>query len=264
MPKVSVIIPCYNQGIYLDEAVNSVLTQTYGDFEIIIVNDGSTDDFTNRLLENYARPATRIVTTSNQGPAAARNAGIRESLGQYILPLDADDRIGPRYLEKAVRVLESAPDLGIVYCLGELFGARTGPVSAPEFSVGKMLLSNLIFASAMFRKEDWEKTGGYNPNMTHGCEDWDFWLSIMELQRKVFRIPEVLFYYRIKTVSRNSSMDVEKQLDMHMQLIKNHPALYINHARSFFRLYYMVTGSRFYLLLKMSGLLRLIHKIVKI
>jgi glycosyltransferase involved in cell wall biosynthesis len=263
MPKVSVVIPCYNQGVYLDEAVDSVLAQTYGDFEIIVINDGSTDEFTNRLLAGYGKPGTRIVTTRNQGPAAARNAGIRESLGDYILPLDADDRIGPCYLEKAVKVLETNPDIGIVYCLGELFGAGRGPVAAPDFSVGKMLLSNLIFASALFRKEDWEKTGGYNPNMTCGCEDWDFWLSIIELPKNVFRIPEVLFFYRIKDVSRNTSMDAEKQLDMHMRLMKNHKDLYIDHARSFFRLYYAITGSRIYRLLKKTGLLRLIQRIIK-
>ncbi len=255
MPKVSVVIPCYNQGQYLDEAVDSVLAQTYRDFEIIIVNDGSTDEFTCRLLAAYRRPQTRIVATANQGLAAARNTGIGASLGEYILPLDADDRIGPDYLGKAVGVLEENPEIGIVYCLGELFGARTGVISAPDFSVGKMLLSNLIFASALFRRDDWEKAGGYNPNMRYGCEDWDFWLSLIELRRKVFRIPEVLFFYRIKDVSMNAVMDAEKRLEMHLQLMKNHPALFIEQAKPLLRIYYGITGSKLYNFMKRVKLL---------
>src|SRR5437879_507126 len=96
-PVVSVIIPCFNQGATLDEAVASVLNQTFTDFEIVIVNDGSTDPFTSELLANYHRPRTRVITTANGGLAAARNTAIRNSRGKYILPLDADDRIAPEY-----------------------------------------------------------------------------------------------------------------------------------------------------------------------
>lgn len=255
MPKVSVVIPCYNQGQYLDEAVDSVLAQSYRDFEIVIVNDGSTDEFTCRLLAGYTRPQARVVATANQGLAAARNTGIGEALGEYILPLDADDRIGPDYLARAVGVLEENPETGIVYCLGELFGARTGRISAPAFSRRKMLLSNLIFATAMFRKSDWDRVGGYNTNMRHGCEDWDFWLSLVELGRKVHRIPEVLFFYRIREQSMNVAMDREKRLEMHLQLMKNHPALFIEHARPLLRIYYAITGSKLYYLAKRAKLL---------
>jgi glycosyltransferase involved in cell wall biosynthesis len=262
MPKVSVIIPCYNQGIYLDEAVDSVLNQTCQDFEVIIVNDGSTDASTNELLANYHRPKTRVLSTVNQGLPTARNTGIGESLGEYILPLDADDRIGPCYLEKAVAVLERDTDMGIVYCFGELFGARSGKICAPEFSIGKMLLSNLIFASAFFRKEDWQRVGGYNLNMRHGCEDWDFWLSLIELGRRVHRIPEVLFYYRIREQSMNVAMDREKRLEMHLRLMGNHPLLYMGSARPAFALYYRFSCSRLYGLLKKTRLLSLIQRIL--
>ena len=98
MAKVSVIIPCYNQGAYLNEAVESILAQSYRDFEIIVVNDGSTDEETNRLLSGYDRQQTRVLHTENQGLSSARNNGIREAQGEYILPLDADDRIDPTYL----------------------------------------------------------------------------------------------------------------------------------------------------------------------
>lgn len=250
MPKVSVIIPCYNQGAFLDEAVNSVLAQTYQDFEIIVVNDGSTDEFTNRLLSDYDRPKCRLLHTPNKGLASARNSGIAEARGEYILPLDADDRIGREYLAKGVEALESDPQIGIVYCFGELFGARRGRIAAPAFSLRKMLWSNLIFCSAFFRKEDWSGTGGYNPNMKHGCEDWDFWLSLLELERKVYRIPQVLFYYRIKDASMNIAMDKEKRIEMHMQIIRNHKDLYVDNMEPLVELYHRITGSWWYRVLK--------------
>jgi glycosyltransferase involved in cell wall biosynthesis len=262
MPKASIIIPCYNQGTYIDEAVDSVLNQSYEDFEIIIVNDGSTDEYTNRLLAEYRKPGTRILHTRNQGLAMARNTAISEALGNYILPLDADDRIAPGYLEKAISILEKDPDTGIVYCLGELFGARQRSIRAPEFTLRKMLLSNLIFSSAFFRKQDWEKVDGYNPNMRYGCEDWDFWLSLIELGRKVHRIPEVLFYYRVKDISMNTSMDREKRLEMHMQIMRNHKGLYIDHMRPLLQLYYGITGSWIYRLAKRMNFLSILGKML--
>ena len=125
MPKVSVIIPCFNQGLYLDEAVESVLAQTFQDFEILVVDDGSTDEATIKMLKDYARPKTRVIHTDNQGLSMARNNGILEARGDYILPLDADDKIGPGYLEEAVRILDQHRDIGIVYCEAAFFGMRT-------------------------------------------------------------------------------------------------------------------------------------------
>ncbi len=250
MPKISVIIPCYNQGAYLDEAVNSVLEQTFQDYEIIIINDGSTDEYTNLLLADYSRPRTRVIHTANQGLAAARNTGVRAAQGSFILPLDADDRIGVEYLEKAVDILESHPEIGIVYCKAETFGARTGHWHSPPFSLGRMLLGNLIFCSALFRREDWQRTKGYDPEMKGGWEDWDFWLSLLELGREAYRIPDVLFFYRIKEASMARSMDAGIKAEMHYRVMRNHPALFIDNARPLLALYYRVTESLPYRILK--------------
>jgi len=250
MPKVSVVIPCYNQGPYLDEAVESVLLQTWQDFEIVIVNDGSTDEYTNRLLASFSRPRTRIITTANQGLAQARNNGIAAAQGEYILPLDADDRIGREYLEKAISILDDQPKTGIVYCHAEKFGAESGPWHSPNYSLRRMLLGNQIFCTALFRREDWQRIGGYKPEMKAGWEDWDFWLSLLELGRDVYRIPDVLFFYRVKEVSMAKSMDVAKKVDMHLWVISNHPALFIETARPLLTLYYRITDSRPYRILK--------------
>jgi glycosyltransferase involved in cell wall biosynthesis len=226
MPKVSVIIPCFNQGIYLDEAVASVLAQTFQDFEILIVDDGSTDAETVNMLQGYARPKTRVIHTDNQGLSMARNNGIREAMGVYILPLDADDKIGPGYLEDAVRILDRHPEIGIVYCEASYFGVKGEHWDLPEYSLEKILNHNVIFCTAFFRKEDWTAVGGYNVNMVYGWEDWDFWLSLIHRGRKVYRIPRVHFFYRLKETSMIQTMDEEKQFFMRLHAILNHRDLY--------------------------------------
>jgi len=250
MPRVSVIIPCYNHGEYLDEAVESVLAQTFRDFEIIIVNDGSTDVQTVAKLENYQRPRTRVIHTLNQGLAMARNNGIREACGEFILPLDADDRVAPDYLEKGVAIMDASPETGIVYCLADCFGAQQGRWDIPDYSPRGMLLTNLIFCCSLFRKCSWEKTAGYNPNMNRGWEDWDFWLSLLELGCKVQRIPEVLFFYRVAPESMVRSMDRSIRVEMHLQLMRNHPGLFKFQSRTLLELYYLLRDSRLYRMVK--------------
>jgi len=225
-PKVSVVIPCYNQGAYLEEAVHSVLAQTDQDFEIIIVDDGSTDSGTVDFLKTFKHPKVRSIRTDNQGLAAARNNGIREAAGVYILPLDADDKIGPEYLADAVPILDRHRDIGIVYCEAACFGAREGHWALPDFSPEQILYQNLIFCSALFRRKDWETAGGYNINMVYGWEDWDFWLSLIGLGMKAYRIPKVHFYYRIRDASMIQAMDEEKRFFMRLNAVLNHQDMY--------------------------------------
>jgi glycosyltransferase involved in cell wall biosynthesis len=229
MPKVSVIIPCYNQGIYIDEAVDSVLRQTYQDFEIIIVNDGSTDSFTNEKLKQYNKQKTRIITTDNCGLSEARNTGIRNSSGQYILPLDADDKIGAEYMEKAVEILDHDSKVGIVYCEAEFFGKYYGLWDLPEFTIERMLLGNIIFCSSFFRRSDYDQTHGYSKNMIYGWEDWDLWLSLLDQGLSTYRIPDILFYYRRKEKSMADEVirDNGKILFLRNMIVKNHIDLYL-------------------------------------
>ena len=186
MATVSVIIPCYNQGQFVDEAVISVLDQGVEDLEIIIINDGSTDPYTNDILSDYKRENVTVIVTDNNGLAAARNTGIEVATGKYILPLDADDKIGQGYVEKAVSLLEKNPDLGIVYCQASLFGAVETDWDLPVYSLEAMLIDNVIFCSAFFRREDWLEVGGYDVGMIYGWEDYSFWLSLIERDREVF------------------------------------------------------------------------------
>jgi glycosyltransferase involved in cell wall biosynthesis len=226
MAKVSIIIPCYNQGRYLSEAIRSVEKQTYQDIETIVVDDGSDDEETIHILQDDYGPKTRILHTENQGLSAARNYGISQSNGTYILPLDADDMIGAGYVEEAVRVLDKYPEIGIVYCEAEHFGVRGGRWELPEFSLEGILWGNIIFCSAVFRKRHWEEVGGYNINMVYGWEDWDFWLSLIRLNLKVYKIPKTYFFYRLKEVSMDASMNEEQRFFMRLHACLNHRDLY--------------------------------------
>ena len=225
MVKVSVIIPCYNQGCYVSEAVDSVLAQTFRDFEIIIVNDGSTDDKTNTILKTFKRDRTKVITTANQGLAAARNAGIAEAAGEYILPLDADDRIAPAYLEEGVSLLDSEAEVGIVYSRARLFGAVNCEWNLPRYCLEEMVKDNIIFCSALFRRSDWETVGGYDPGMIYGWEDYDFWLSLIERGREVRRLDSHLFFYRVSADSMVRTKEKWQKAEMFTRIYHRHREL---------------------------------------
>lgn len=226
MTDVSVVIPCYNQGEYLPEAVASVKSQTHKNLEIIIVDDGSDDAETSDICNAFAGPDVRVVTTSNQGLAAARNNGIALASGTYILPLDADDRIAPEYIAKALEVLERESDVGIVYCKARLFGAVEGEWHLPDYSLEEILKDNVIFCSALFRRKDWEVVGGYDPGMVYGWEDYDFWLSLIERGRNVHRLQEHYFFYRVSPESMVRSKKKSQKVEMFKRIFQRHQKLF--------------------------------------
>jgi len=225
--KVSVIIPCYNHGKYVDEAVKSVLNQTYSNFEIIVVNDGSTDEYTNKLLDNYKRPKTTVLKTENRGLSMARNAGIEIAKGEYILPLDADDKIHKTFLEKTVPVLENNKDINIVACKAKYFGCTNKIIPLPKYKFPDIILAGQFQVTSLFRKSDWEKVGGFKRNLRYGNEDHDFWLSIIERGGKVYQIPEILFFYRkLRTSMSSSTFTPRKETYNFLTIYKNHRELY--------------------------------------
>lgn len=227
---VSIIVPCYNQAKFLADALDSVLAQSYTYWECIIVNDGSVDN-TEEVAKHYCARDSRFVYIyqTNAGLSAARNSGVRCSKGEYILPLDSDDKIAPRYLELALEAFSMNCTLKIVYCRAELFGLKKGEWKLPEFSLERMLGRNCIFCSAMYRRIDFDSAGGYNTNMRYGFEDWDFWLSILQNGGEVCQLDEVLFYYRIRRKSMARSLSLEKIKLLRKQIWENHRALYASH-----------------------------------
>ena len=225
--KVSIIVPCYNQANYLPETLDSVLAQTYANWECVIVNDGSPDN-TDEVVQHYLVQDNRFkcIKQPNKGPAAARNEGIENSYGEFILPLDADDLFAPTYLEKAVAVFSQNADTKLVYCKADLFGLEDGPWDLDDYNYDSFIWKNCIFCSAMYKRSDYLKTGGYSLNMTHGLEDWDFFLSLLKKDDIVHCINETLFHYRVKEISRTKDYQKQHFDETLVQICKNHPDIY--------------------------------------
>ena len=230
MPKVSIIIPCYNQEKYVAEAINSALRQTFKDIEIVCVNDGSTDNSVEiiKSFENKYKNFIFLNNEENRGVIYSRNFAIKNCNGTYILPLDADDIIEPTYVKKAVKILDNNPNIGIVYCKAKIFGNYDKYWNLKPFNKSDILYENCIFCSALFRKSDFIKIGGYNNNMKYGCEDYDLWLSFIEQGLEVFQINEILFSYRQYDETSRTTISLKNKKEIWNNLIKNHINLYLN------------------------------------
>ena len=151
-PVVSVIIPCYNHGKFLEESIQSVLRSDYSAIEVIVVNDGSTDSFTNQFIDNYNHPGVRVIKTTNQGLAVARNTGIKSSCGKYILPLDADDKISPTYISEGIKILDNDESIKVVSSETRLFGAVNRRMAVLNFSMENLICRNTMVCSSFFRR----------------------------------------------------------------------------------------------------------------
>lgn len=224
---ISVIIPAYNYGNFIGDCLDSVLAQTFKNWECIVVDNGSTDN-TSSLVKNYINKDSRIKYhyTDQKGVSLARNIGVDLSEGSYILPLDADDKIAESYLEKAIAIMNKNPQVSLVYCDAVLFGSVNKKWILPKFEFKNMLIENSIFCSALVKKNEFLAVNGYNVNMVEGFEDWDFWIKYLANNKIVYKINEPLFYYRIKQNSRNSVLDNEKQLRLRSQIYQNNLDVY--------------------------------------
>ena len=230
-PKISVIIPCFNLGQFIEEAVDSVFAQTDQDFEIIIVNDGSTDESTNALLAGFSRPRTRIMSTGNRGLAAARNLAIVHSRGRYICALDADDKLHPTFIEKTTALLDADPTLAFVSTWLETFGDENWVWRQERCDFPALLAECVVLTAAPVRREAIDAVGGYDGNMVaSGDEDWDLWISLVEHGFRGTIIPEVLFYYRRRPGSMSTfSMRGEQRVRIWGNLLEKHHASYLHY-----------------------------------
>jgi len=194
---VSVIIPCYNHGTYLKEALESILEQTYQNMEIIVVNDGSDEEVTLDSLNNLDRPGTTVYHKENGGASSARNYGIEKSRGEFILTLDADDKFAPDFLEKAMAVLKKQPNVGMVTSYQLRFGPnrKNSKSYLKGGDITDFLAKNQCHASLLYRYQCWVDAGGYDEEIP-GFEDWDFAIGVTKNGWIVYSIPEFLSYYR--------------------------------------------------------------------
>ena len=231
-------MPCYNEGQYLHEAIDSVLKSSISSFEIIVINDGSTNQDTIDIINQINHPKIKVINIINGGLANARNVGINQASGKYLLPLDCDDKISNTYLDEGIAILEKHPEIKVVYCRAEYFDARQGEWKLPQFDFEVFMTQNLIFASGIFRKEDFDKTIGYNSNMIYGFEDWDFWMSMLKQGGKVYRIDKIHFYYRQKNRSMVKSINDDKIKYLRKQIFINHLDFYLANFKDPISLYF--------------------------
>lgn len=182
------------------EAIDSIKNQTYRNIEIIVVNDGSTNQETLSLLSNLGQDVI-VKHKSNGGLASARNYGIRHASGEIIVTLDSDDKFEKTFISKAVKILSLQPETGIVSSYVQEFGTSSNVWRSSAFDDFSFLTENRIVACCAFRKKCWEETKGYDEQMRSGLEDWEFWIRVTMTGWKVYVIPEKLFYYRKKKSS---------------------------------------------------------------
>jgi peptidoglycan/xylan/chitin deacetylase (PgdA/CDA1 family)/glycosyltransferase involved in cell wall biosynthesis/SAM-dependent methyltransferase len=198
MSSIGVVIPCYNQGRTVRETVESVLGQTRRPTEIVLVNDGSTDLYTRQLLHGAAWPGVSIIGIPNGGLPAARNHGIGLTRAEYLVTLDADDILEPRYLESTSAVLDGDPAIGFVTTAIRGFGEASYVWTPPPCDLISAFTRGAPHPASMFRRRLWQDVGGFDEiNPLHGIEDLDFWIAAMERGFQGQVLPEALLRYRV-------------------------------------------------------------------
>ncbi len=226
--RLAVVIPCFDQGEFLIEAVASVERAVEESCELIIVNDGSREPRTLEVLDVLRRAGYRILDQENRGLAAARNRGFEEARTPYIVPLDADNRLRAGFLGEALDVLDGDPQIGVVYGDRQDFGLRSEIVDVPPFELDEILPFNFIDACAVIRKEVWRACGGFDTKMpAPGWEDWDLWLGVAGRGWQLHHLPRVAFDYRVRPGSMISAFnDEDLRREVLPHVIAKHRDLY--------------------------------------
>jgi glycosyltransferase involved in cell wall biosynthesis len=228
--EVSVIIPCFNYARFLPDAVASLIAQTFENWELIIVDDGSTDESVMAARMQMARHPDRhirLFQQPNAGPATARNTGAARAAGEYVLFLDADDMLAPALLDRATAILRERPEVGFVYSGMQLFGQDRHEWPSVPFSMRLLALDNYVPPHALVRRAAWQQVGGFDAARSlWAFEDWDFWLRVAAAGWNGWHIAEPLVRYRRHGRSLSDAVQRAYEWDVRAQLICKHPRLY--------------------------------------
>jgi hypothetical protein len=224
---LSIVIPCHDDGEFLIEAVASAERSAPEQAELLIVNDGSTEARTLEVLAVLRQAGYTVIDQTNAGLAAARNRGFAAARGRYVLPLDADNRLRPGFVEEAVRFLDAQADVGVVYGDRAEFGVRSGVVQVPDFDLDLLLTGNYIDACAVVRKEVWTQCGGYDVE-AWAWEDWELWMAAAERGWRFLHLPQVTLDYRVRPHSLGTpALRPEKGRPLQEHIVRRHAALYL-------------------------------------
>ena len=234
VPRATVVIPCFNHGRFVGEAVASALAQTDADIRVVVVNDGSTDGTTPRacdaLLETFDPELVRVIHQDNTGLPGARNRGARDADTDYLVFLDADDTIAPDFVSKlAAAIADAAPDSDRVshaYCQETLTDRAHGTWRVPEWDAELLLITNLHPVTCLVRRHAFEAVGGFDATMTDGYEDWEFWVRLSDHGYRGVRVAEPLFFWRRHSQDTMIHDAVTRHDQLYAQIIDRHRELY--------------------------------------
>ncbi|QXP61681.1 glycosyltransferase family 2 protein [Olleya sp. HaHaR_3_96] len=234
-PLVSFVIPCFNDFQYVEQSVNSALHQTYKNIEVIVVDDGSNAK-TKAVLKTIEPKIAKLITQENKGQSTARNRGVANAKGDYIVVLDSDDYFEPTFCEKAIEIIINNTEVKLVTCSVNILESN-GKVTFFEpkgGSVVNFLTTNSALGSLMFRKVDFMFIDGYDVSMRRGFEDWEFYLRLLKNGGETYVIKDRLFNYRKRRISTTSRANkVKYELTKFIQIknkavISEHIETYIN------------------------------------
>ncbi len=204
---ISIVLPVYNQADYLPAALDSVFAQTYPHYELIVVDDGSTDATPEVLSRYQERHAFTVIRQDNQGLPRALNAGFAHAHGDYLTWTSSDNIMLPQMLEVLAGALDADPSVGLVYADRYLIdeeGNDLGRFDLPDYDPYLLLHTNLVHCCFLYRRECMERIGGYNPDFIY-AEDWEYWIRISQYYR-MKRIPQALYRYRLHASSMTSEL----------------------------------------------------------
>lgn len=230
--RVTVVVPCFNQGHFLAECLDSLRAQTLTDWRAIVVDDASTDGTTPALCDAQADERVTVIhLATNQGRSLARNAGIELATSEAIFSLDADDALMPEHLALTLPLLQASPEIAVVYTDYALFGVRTGVMRGAPFDAATLYRWQYIFAGSLFRKSAWAQVGGYSDDFRIGNEDWDFWLRVVEAGLRGVYVPKKLLRYRLHEQSWSSTTahGADRDFRSRLLLLQHHRAGFEQH-----------------------------------
>lgn len=221
LPLVSVVTPIHNYGSVFEKTLQSIFDSTYKNIELIIVNDGSTNEYVLEKLKTLSSEKNiKILNQENLGPSTARNNGIKISSGEFILPLDSDDTIAPEYIQTCVNILKRDKKISPVYCDTNHIGEMTGIQKRDEWSLDRLKKGPFIVNCSMFHKDAFEICGGYDEELK-GWEDYDLWIRMGLSGFIGKRIPKPLFnYFHHEKDGTVSTYANQNQQELYNKIIK--------------------------------------------
>lgn len=238
-PRATVVIPCFNHGRFVGDAVRSALAQRDADVRVVVIDDGSNDGTSAKACEACASmsPSVRTIRQANRGLPAARNAGAAiardDAWGEYLVFLDADDWIEPTFVARLHQAIldDPSPNISHGFCQERLVELGTGVWKVPEWDPILLLVTNLHPVTTLIKREAFERVGGFDETQTQGYEDWDLWIRMSAMGYRGVRVREPLFVWRRHSEDTMAMSAAKRHAALHAAIMQRHADLYARHAR---------------------------------